>query len=626
MTEPAPRMHLSQLTFTGPSAREAVIPFAEGLTIVYGASNTGKSFAVKAIDFLLGGSRPLPGINERAGYDRGWLALQLPHAGDITLVRALVGGAFELYAGSVTASSSDAEMKQRLSAKHDHTATDNVSQFLLTQLGFEDKRIAVDPNGKLRSLSFRDLARFCIVDETAIQSELSPVESGQNQLVTQERSVFKLLITGIDDAAVVPVVDRKTFKAATTGKLEVLDEMIAAINEELNSDYPDELHLADQNHQLEETWQSVQGELQLAQATIRTLLAEKRSLVEFMSGLSNRRDEIQINIGRFEQLQDVYRSDIERLNSIEEAGFLLTLASDKPCPLCGALPEHQKAVHGIEEVEQARAAAGAEIQKIRLQELDLKTALIDLDSEGQAIERSLEEADHRLGAIEEALANMAPAAHEAKRRVDEVLPARDQVRKGLSLVEQRLSLQRRREELAGLKPASKAEKPVLGLTPGSAHDFAQKVSEVLATWHFPGDLHVAFDEQTYDLRIDGKMRRDNGKGVRAVTHAAFKVALLLYCRERQLPHPGFLVLDTPLLTYRDPLRSSAGELSVDEAALKATSLKSYFFEHLAANGDNGQFVVIENVDLPEGIERQALVKTFAGAGAAGRQGLFLPAI
>jgi hypothetical protein len=28
--------------------------------------------------------------------------------------------------------------------------------------------------------------------------------------------------------------------------------------------------------------------------------------------------------------------------------------------------------------------------------------------------------------------------------------------------------------------------------------------------------------------------------VRAVTHAAFKVALVLYCHERGLPHPGFL--------------------------------------------------------------------------------------
>jgi hypothetical protein len=133
---------------------------------------------------------------------------------------------------------------------------------------------------------------------------------------------------------------------------------------------------------------------------------------------------------------------------------------------------------------------------------------------------------------------------------------------------------------------------------------------------------VSFDETTYDLRIDGKHRRDNGKGVRAITHAAFKVAVLLFCHERNLPHPGFLVLDTPLLTYRDPLRSKAGPLSADEKALSNTSLKDFFFEHLAKNSANAQFLVIENVDLPAGVERLAKIETLTGDPTSGRAGLF----
>src|SRR3546814_5448790 len=77
----------------------------------------------------------------------------------------------------------------------------------------------------------------------------------------------------------------------------------------------------------------------------------------------------------------------------------------------------------------------------------------------------------------------------------------------------------------------------------------------------------------FDLIIDGKRRRNNGKGVRAITHAAFKVALLTFCRSRGLPHPGFLVLDTPLITYRDPIRSRAGALEADEAVIKQSDLK-----------------------------------------------------
>ena len=126
----------------------------------------------------------------------------------------------------------------------------------------------------------------------------------------------------------------------------------------------------------------------------------------------------------------------------------------------------------------------------------------------------------------------------------------------------------------------------------------------------------------YYLRIDGKPRRDNGKGVRAITHAAFKVALLMFCRERGLPHPGFLVLDTPLLTYRDPLHSVAGPLSADEQEIKSTSLKDHFFQHLSSLGTLGQIIVVENVDLPSNIAEIAHVEIFTGDPATGRVGLF----
>jgi hypothetical protein len=147
---------------------------------------------------MLGSAWPLPEIEERETYDRARLAVTLPRSGTMTFIRALAGGAFELSPGHVIVPIEAAAEVRQLSAKHDHTNTDNISQFLLEELAFGGKSIAVDVNGKKRSLSFRDLARFCIVDETAIQSETSPVESGQYQTTTAERSTFKLLLTGID--------------------------------------------------------------------------------------------------------------------------------------------------------------------------------------------------------------------------------------------------------------------------------------------------------------------------------------------------------------------------------------------------------------------------------------------
>jgi hypothetical protein len=145
---------------------------------------------------------------------------------------------------------------------------------------------------------------------------------------------------------------------------------------------------------------------------------------------------------------------------------------------------------------------------------------------------------------------------------------------------------------------------------------------VLSEWKFPGKYHVSFCNKTYDLRIDGKLRIDNGKGVRAVTHAAFKVAMLIYCRERNLPHPGVVVLDTPLLTYRDPIKNPKhGKLSNDEKALAQTPLMKNFFEHLHRIQDLGQFIIFENIDPPTNIDELANVEAFVG-NMYGRWGFF----
>lgn len=615
------RILLRHLAFTGPDVVECRLDFDAGLNLLFGASNTGKSFTGKVLDFMLGSSRPLPEIPEREGYDRAWLGMTMPSDDNVTLTRALVGAAFELHSGLVSSSIAGRNVRS-LSARHDHTNEDNISQFLLKEIGLADKQIAIDANGKKRSLSFRDLTKHCIVDETTIQSEGSPVESGQYTTATAERSVFKLLLTGVDDSAVVPIVDKRVFKTQTSAKLEVFDEIITGLDERIAADYPDADDLGQQSEKLEETFKRSQQEFVIAQTSIREGLARKRELVALITQAQTRRGEIELNLARFQQLNQVYASDIARLEAVEEAGFLLMLGSDKDCPLCGAPPEAQRHDHGLSGIDEARQAALVEIDKIAKQKSALTETVTDLRAERTIVDATLEKLSADLTTTERGLEQLTPSATLSRQRVDELSAIRDRVNKGLSLLAQRLSLQTRREELAALKPASKADKPRLGVSSTTAHAFAQTVSKVLEEWQFPGKRHVSFDEVTYDLKIDGKQRRDNGKGVRAITHAAFKVALLMFCRERGLPHPGFLVLDTPLLTYRDPIRSKAGPLSADEQELRNTSVRDFFFEHLASLKDSAEFIIIENIDPPPGIEKLARTEVFTGDPQSGRPGLF----
>lgn len=85
------RLTLSHLTFTGANVPTASVDFSPHVTVIHGPSDTGKSFIVDAIDFVLG-AKNLKEIPEREGYSRVMLGLELPSGDRITLTRAVNGG------------------------------------------------------------------------------------------------------------------------------------------------------------------------------------------------------------------------------------------------------------------------------------------------------------------------------------------------------------------------------------------------------------------------------------------------------------------------------------------------------------------------------------------------------
>jgi hypothetical protein len=103
--------------------------------------------------------------------------------------------------------------------------------------------------------------------------------------------------------------------------------------------------------------------------------------------------------------------------------------------------------------------------------------------------------------------------------------------------------------------------------------------------------------------------------MRAITHAAFTVGLLEFCKGKSLPHAGLVVLDTPLLAYREP------ENSDDD--LSHTDVQDKFYEYLSGWTDR-QVLIIENNDPPESIRARPSSVFFTKNKQQGRYGLFPP--
>jgi peptidoglycan hydrolase CwlO-like protein len=606
------------------SLEPAVLSFNEGLNIIYGASNTGKSFTTKAITFMLGASSKLQKTEQLSNYDASWLGITLPDGKDVTLYRAINGGNFRLHDGLVT--SAPIGSGKPLLGTSDAKRTDTLSHFLLESLGLSGKVIVTNASAEKENLAIRHIVPYVLVSEEEIISENDPVHySRQYTSRTLESNLFRFLLTGKDDAAAVTVLSKKTQAVATKAKIELVDEMIAQLDEELGEEGPNRAELANQIARLSASLVALEDNLLGAQSELDGLVAERRALMDSQREITARVTELDITLQRFGLLSDVYKSDIARLEALEEGGYVLMAMAGRDCPICGAPPSAQRHKHATEEIERAHRAAAAEIRKIRIEQRDLRQTITSLEAEAQGLRGRSKRLTEQVQNTEALIGAARPK--EVSARADyEALAAKSQELDRIEeLFERRDRLMVRRSQIEEPPVKAGTDKPAVGIDGTIAFTFGQTVAHVLEQWHFPKASDAKFDIEASDITVSGKARAANGKGVRAILHAAFNVSLLIYCREHDLPHPGFVVLDTPLLTYREPLTSRHGELAPDEAELSNSPLSVHFYEHLAGLKDLAQIIVVENSDPPDQIRALAHIETFTGRADVGRYGLF-PAV
>src|SRR5690606_6498540 len=155
-----------------------------------------------------------------------------------------------------------------------------------------------------------------IVQEGEIQQRGSPFWSGQYTTKTSELATVNLLLTGIDDSAVVAVGDAGP---DNTRQLALIDELLADLASEVADTGADSEELLDQLGRLESSIASRRDSLNLAQRQLDELLAKRREAFEERNGMQNRLGEIGDLLARFNLLHEHYMVDTDRLNAIRES-------------------------------------------------------------------------------------------------------------------------------------------------------------------------------------------------------------------------------------------------------------------------------------------------------------------
>lgn len=610
-------LSLKRLCFTGPDKAAACLDFHDGLNIIYGASDSGKSFILETINFMLGGGEALRDLPERVGYDRIWLTLVRPDKTEFTLTRSSEGGDFNLYEG-LHQVAPEGVQPLTLRAKHDANKDENISTYLLDLVGLAKKRVKKKADGSTNSFTLPFLRHLCIVSETDIQKQGSPITTGQFTQVTAEMSAFKLLLTGVDDSAIIKSAASSPINQSREAKVEIIDELILSYEarfKELSDDVLDGDELTDQLQRLEDSIELEQTQLSLSETQYRDLSSQRITLRSTIEKSRERRAEIREMLQRFALLKEHYGSDIARLEGIGEAGSLVAALVPGQCPLCGSETSNPHPdIPCDANLEMVVAAANAEKAKIERLRTELVSTIQKLELEAQSFDRLIPRTQQELTTLESRIADVAPSVMEQRTSYQSLVEKRANVRALTSLWDELQELKERKAALEGIATSQGTEAvSTSDLSTTVLDSFSQLMQSILAEWHFPNAERVYFDPLKKDFVIAGKARGSRGKGMRAITHAAFTVALLEYCKRANHSHLGFIVMDSPLLAYREPDAADDG--------VAETGLNEEFFNYLSKWNDR-QAIIIENVDPPVRFTEQKYSTYFSGTAGIGRAGFF----
>jgi hypothetical protein len=590
---------LQKLVSKGVNKPDAEIIFRRQGTLVRGPSDTGKSYIRDCLWYLLGGDKIPKEIPEGKGYDS--LYLEFKAAEDLyTVKRSLYGGGIEIFLGGIQDVTAETALP------------DEIGQLLVGLSGGKDKLL-------LRSLSKRgpmtggDLRHWCLLSQPAMISE--EATSGTPTEKTQRKAAFAVFLTGQDDASLV--------LAQTKDEKIKLSTLLATIERDLErvrSDLPRTIIRSEVQNALSKVdgTLDILSKQQIERSSQLRIIRE--SLNEISSALKEAESKLSQSLlmaSRFTLLDEKYVNDLERLRAVGDGIAVFETISSQPCLLCGTPVEEQVDVAMIasDAAAKQRIAMEAEAKKIE----SLRSGLTDaIYRENQSVLRFSSEIDGLKDEFDNISMQEKNDLHNSQVEFSadpkKLAEARTEYSAQIKLFEEidRLNIEQGRIE--ELLPTQKIKSPKRH-TDIDALKVGEITKDLLNSWGFTDLKTVELVAENCDINVDGRPRLTYGAGKRAIFLSAVTVALMQYAMEREYPHLGLVVLDSPIKSYSDPVINS-------DVTVSPSVVRDSFYSWLANWNGLGQVVVLENEPIKEDVSELLLPTVFTGVITEGRKGFY----
>ena len=599
-------MIITKIEVKGDGKEPAIVELKKGLNVISGASDTGKSYICQCVQFILGAKKAPKSIDEAKGYSSLEVTFEESDGGSFTLKRELKNNA------DITLVEND--VTKILKPKHQ--GKENLSNYFLGKIGI-GSQILVSGTQSLNhsSLTLRILEKLFLVDEARIITDHSPLGKGQNTEKTLETSLLKTLLTGSDDSDIQMLKKRKQSKQSLHIKIDNLEDFM---NRYFSGDEADEdriKELSDNIYAIENSIERAESELDSLLKTGSEGIERRNNLASRSEALNRKLDEDNTLLERFHLLLSKYSSDSERLEANSEAAKYVDSHYVANCPTCGSVLDDSSEIS----VELVLSCNASEIRKMDRKVEGLHSTIHEIEEHKSNISNELVTLGKELRDLENSLDPY----------ISKMITETRNIIKSLSKNKEKLAAELNVEIKRGeiLKEIGKlqvehdeiADKYEIPDFSKELQQLMQEISNILIRWDFPNGNQVAYDRENRDISIGGKHREHFGKGYRAICFSAFVIGLMNYlCGKNR--HVGFLVLDSPLTTYKERDEVSSGEES--EQAFIANNLIYAFYRDLCDFYNDKQIIVLDNQEPSKDLQSSMTYIHFSKNDDIGRYGFF----
>lgn len=583
---------------TGNDKTRSDVEFENGLNIIYGESNTGKSLIVDCIDYMFGAkeNRFDPKLQVKQ------LIMVLDVDGqNVTMYRDIDSTKIEV-ASTISYIESDT-----YTIGNGSKAINNV---WLRLLGIQDEiKIIQTLDGKQQRLTLRTFYHILLIDEQRVQTQSSILAASvgfKKAPATNVLSALLYLSTGNNFLHKEVGKDKRTKNERKDAVKKFVDRSMSKLQERKISELQNFVQKtpAEWQQMIDHTLE----EIGAAEGALEEATENSRKLADKLITIDNEVAECRVLRNRNNSLQTQYESDIRRLTFIAEGEIHGdSVPKLEYCPFCnGELPK--------EKTESCIDAAIAEVEKIEAQIKDLQSVQDSLVKEIKELSKERKQVVEKRKEIDFMIrAELRPQISQLKEHLADYTLSLNQY-KALEMIDAFSDVL-----ISELKVTEDEESDSFKIDiPGKFRDvFESKLNMelkgLLQECNYLNFTGARFDSSDYDVVVNGHLKKSQGKGFRAFLNTILAIAIQNCLSEYDNYIPGLLVVDSPILSLKEKEDHIGEEHTSD-------TMKMGLFKYLLNNQGTRQTIIIEN-EIPDLDYSGAHIEEFTKDENRGRYGL-----